>query len=96
MRQVYPEEQGKIEINGHKMEWKMRRSKGESCFGIRGSRIFDLNVWKDSEKTLEYEHGYSMKPEEDDEETKVCLNYLLDKFGKEKKKEKKDERKRSY
>lgn len=90
MKNVYPEENGKIEINGHWMEWKMRRSKGGSIFGIHGSRIFELSLMKDKGLTLEYNRGYLRKPEKEDEETALCLSYLLDKFGKEKKKEKKD------
>jgi hypothetical protein len=89
MKKIYPEEKGRITINGHPMEWVMRRSKGESCFGIRGSRIFSLQIWKDRGLTLEYGRGYTRQPEKEDEETHLCLNYLLDKFGKNKKKEKK-------
>ena len=86
-KNAYLKEHGKIDFSGHKMEWTMRRSKGESFFGIKGSRIFELHLKKDGEVTLEYERGYLKKPE--DEETKSFLNYLIDKYGKEKKKEKK-------
>ena len=91
MRTVYPEEKGKMDINGHRMEWILRRSKGESAFGIRGSRVFALKILKDGKKTLEYERGYSMnlKPDQEDEETTLCLNYVLDRYGRAKKKEKK-------
>ena len=89
MKTTYPEENGKITINGHKMEYAFRRSKAESAFGIRGSRIFELTVMKDGKKTLEYGRGYSLKPEKEDEETALCLSHLVGTFGKMKKKEKK-------
>ena len=90
MKTVYPEEKGKIEINGHKMEWTLRRSKGASAFGIRGSRIFELTVLKDEKKTLEYGRGYSLRPDQEDEETALCLSFLIDKYGKERIKNKND------
>ena len=89
MKTVYPEEKGKITINGVKMDWVFKRSKSESAFGIRGSRIFELTIMKDGKKTLEYGRGYLLKPDKEDEETALCLSYLVDKFGIQKKKEKK-------
>ena len=86
MKTVYPEEKGKLDVNGHKMSWIFRRSKGESAFGIRGSRIFELKIFKDDKMTLEYERGYSLKPDKEDEETPLLLSYLIDKFGKERRK----------
>ena len=91
MKTVYPEEKGKITINGSKMEWALRRSKSESAFGIRGSRIFELTILKNGKKTLEYGRGYSLKPDQEDEETVLCLSMLIDKYGREKRKEKKRE-----
>jgi hypothetical protein len=88
MKKVYPEEKGKLTINGKQMEWKMTRSKGESAFGIRGSRIFQLIVAKDGRITLMYDRGYSVKPENEDEETALCLSHLIERYGKEKRKEK--------
>ena len=90
MRSVYPEEKGKTTINGHLMEWVLRRSKGESCFGIRSSRIFELELKKDGQVTLEYGRGYSRKPDKEDEETSLCLSYLIDKYGRNKKKERQE------
>lgn len=89
MKKVYPEEKGKLMIQGHQMEWVLRRSKGESAFGIRGSRIFMLSVSRDGKQTLNYDHGYSLKPGPEDEETTLCLSFLIDKYGKEKRKERK-------
>lgn len=86
MKTVYPEEKGKVLINGKNMEWIFRRSKGESAFGIRGSRIFEITIMKDGKKTLEYGRGYLLKPDAEDEETPLCLSYLIDKFGRVKKK----------
>ena len=88
MKTVYPEEKGKVSINGHKLEWVLRRSKSESAFGIRGSRIFELTIIKDQKTTLEYGRGYTIKPNQEDEETVLCLSMLIDKYGREKRKEK--------
>lgn len=89
MRTIYPEEKGKIDINGHHMKWVLRRSKGESAFGIRGSRIFELKLYKDDKITIDYGRGYSVKPDKEDDESVLCLEHLLNTYGKEKRKEKK-------
>ena len=88
MKTIYPEERGKTDINGHHMRWVFRRSKGESAFGIKASRIFDLKIYKDDKLTLDYGRGYSLKPDESDEETNVCLKHLLNTYGKAKRREK--------
>ena len=88
MKTRYPEEKGKIELNGHKMEWTFKRSKGESAFGIRASRIFELEIKRDGAVTLAYGRGMSIRPEKDDEETALCLNHVINTYGRNKKKEK--------
>lgn len=90
MKSRFPEERGNMTINGHKMEWVLKRSKGESCFGIRSSRIFELELKKDGEVTLEYGRGYSRRPNQEDEETALCLSHLIERYGRVKKKEKKE------
>lgn len=89
MKSVYPEEKGSVQINGHKMEYVMRRSKGESAFGIQGSRIFALEIKRDGVITGTYEHGWSKKIDKDDEESTLCLQFLIKTYGREKRKEKK-------
>jgi hypothetical protein len=84
----YPEEKGKLQINGHQMEWILRRSKGESAFGIRASRIFELQIKRDGKVTLEYGRGLGIRPDKDDEETPLCLNHVINTYGRNKKKEK--------
>lgn len=91
MKKVYPQENGKTTINGHKMEWTFRRSKGESVFGIQGSRIFELEIKRDGAVSAEYAHGWSKRISKDDEESALCLEHLLNTYGKEKRKEKKDD-----
>ena len=88
MKKLYPEEKGKLTLNGHKMEWVFRRSKGESAFGIRSSRIFELQIKRDGVVTLEYGRGLSIKPSPEDEETPLCLNHVINTYGRNKKKEK--------
>lgn len=88
MKRTFPEERGKLTINGHKMEWALKKSKSESAFGIRGSRIFELTITKDEKKTLEYERGYFIKPDQEDEETVLCLSMLIDKYGRQKERRK--------
>ena len=89
MKKVYPDECGKTTINGHLMEWRFKRSKGESAFGIRGSRIFELELKRDGLVTAEYGHGWSKLIQKDDEESTLCLEHILNTYGKEKRKEKK-------
>ena len=91
----HPEENGTITLQGHKMEYTMRRSKSESAFGIRGSRIFELTIKKDGKVTAEYGRGWSKRIDKEDEVSTLCLNHLLTTYGKERKKERKDKWKSS-
>ena len=80
----YPEEKGKTMINGMNMEWSLRRSKSESAFGIRGSRIFEMTIRRNGMESAVYNRGWEKRIDKDDEETTLCMEYLLDRFGKEK------------
>ena len=86
----YPSENGMMTVNGAKMEWTFRRCKGESAFGIRGSRIFEMELKKNGEVIGKYNLGWTKKIPGEDEEGTLCLTYLLERFGKEKPKKKKD------
>lgn len=89
-KNFYPDEKGKNVINDHKMEWKFKRSKGESAFGIKGSRIFELELKKDGVVTGFYDKGWTTRIKDEDTESKLCLEHILNTFGKEKKKERSD------
>lgn len=91
-RQHFQTETGKITINNHVMSWTMNRSKAPSAFGIRGSRIFCLELKKDGKTIGKYNHGWdiSCMPDKDDEEANLCISYLVDKFGKDVSKKKKE------
>lgn len=86
----YPKERGEMTINGHKMTWVMNRSRNESAFGVRGSRIFMLELTKDGDISGKYEKGWTKAIDKDDEETALCLSYLVDRFGRESVKKKKE------
>ena len=88
MKNVYPDEYGKTTINGVKMEWRFKRSKGESIFGIRGSRIFELEMKRDGIVSGSYSRGWTKKINKDDEESALCLEHILNTYGREKRKEK--------
>lgn len=94
MRERYSEEKGHLMVKGtdslsaSKMEWIIKRSKGESAFGVKGSRIFEMKILRDGKVTAEYERGWIKKPLTDDEKTALCMSYLLQTYGKEKKREK--------
>ena len=81
MMNIIPEN-GSMTINGRKMTWMMKRSKAESAFGIRGSRIFELELTKDGDICGKYEKGWYTKIADEDEESNLCLSYLIDRFGK--------------
>ena len=89
-KNVYPEEKGSVMINGYKFDYAMKRSKGESCFGIHSSRIFSLKLDKDGKRVADYERAYTLRPDKEDDETACCINYLVDRYGRIKKKEKKE------
>ena len=74
-------ETGAVEINGHKMTATLRRTKTESAFGIRGSRIFELEMKKDGDVTGKYERGWTKQIAKEDEETSLFLSYLIGKYG---------------
>lgn len=83
-KQHFPNEHGEITINGHKMSWTMKRCRTASAFGVHGSRIFYLEVRKDGKLTGKFDRGWDISncPDKEDEETALCIQYLLDKFGK--------------
>lgn len=83
-------ENGTLTVNGCKMSWTLKRSKSGSAFGIRGSRIFQLELKKDGNVIGLYDYGWSVKIKEEDEEGALCLNYILDRYGKEAPKKKKE------
>lgn len=83
-------ETGSIMINRHRLSWKMKRSKGESCFGIRGSRIFALELAKDGTVTGLYDRGWEKQIPAEDEESALALSHILNTYGKEKKKKEKE------
>lgn len=91
-KQHFQPENGSIVINGHKMEWTMKRSKTESAFGVRSSRIFYLILKKDGKVIGEYNRGWTIgkKVDNEDEEGMLCISYLVDKFGKDSPKKKKE------
>lgn len=89
LTKMYPDEHGSIHINNVLMEWTFKRSKGESVFGIRGSRIFKLLLKRDGVVSGKYDRGWEKMIEKDDDESQLCLEHILNTYGKEKKKEKK-------
>ena len=90
MKKAYPDEYGKTTINGEKMEWRFKRSKGESFFGIRGSRIFELEITKNGKVTGVYKKGWTQQIQDEDEESALLLGFLVDKYGKDAPKKRKE------
>ena len=86
---IHPEN-GELMVNGHKMTFTMKRSKGESAFGVRGSRIFELEIKKDGNVSGHYERGWIKRIPDEDEESALFLSFLVDKYGKAKKVKKKE------
>ena len=82
-KQHYQTENGSLPINGHTMSWSIMRSRTPSAFGIRGSRIFYLELKKDGKTCAVFNRGWDIhsKPDKDDEEAALCISYLVDKFG---------------
>lgn len=85
-----PPESGKVTINGHVMSWILRRSKTESFFGIRASRVWYLEIKKDGNVVGVYDRGWTTQIPKEDDESAICLSYILDKYGKAKVKKKKE------
>lgn len=78
----YANETGEMTIHGARMAWTMKRSKTESAFGIRGSRIFYLELKKNGMVIGSYDRGWTKQISKEDEEGSLCLSFLVDKFGK--------------
>lgn len=86
-----PTEKGHTEILGHEMDWEIIRSKTGSVFGIRQSRIYELNLYRDGTLVADYRKKWLRTPSEEDEAAILCINYLIEHYGSEKKaKEKKN------
>lgn len=90
MKKHQPTEKGKMEILGHEMFWEMIRSKTRSAFGIQQSRIYELNLYRDGTMVADYKNKWIRVPNAEDEAANLCLSYLIEHYGSEKKiKEKK-------
>ena len=84
MAKNYPLEHGEISIHGVRMGWSMRRSKGESAFGIQGSRIFYLEMRRNGKEIAKYDRAWETPIPNEDEEAALTLQYLIDKYGRNK------------
>ena len=82
-------EKGKMEIQGHSISYEMVRSKEPSVFGIQGSRIFELNVYKDGTLILDFDKKWLIDRGKEDEIGQIVLQKLLDQFGQPKAKKEK-------
>ena len=89
-RPNYIPEKGSVAIKGAKIEWTLTRSRSESAFGIRGSRIFELTLIKNGVVTGIYERGWKKRILPEDEESNLCLAMLIDKYGRDMKRQKKE------
>ena len=74
-------EKGKMTIQDHEIKYEMVRSKEPSVFGIQGSRIFELNLYKDGTMIMDYNKGWIIDRGKTDEIGKIALQQLLDQFG---------------
>lgn len=91
-KQQFIPENGSMTINSAKMAWKMMRTQNRSVFGIRGSRIFYLLLTKDGVPAGEYDKGWIIGKtiDKEDEESTLCLDYLIDRYGNEAPRKKKE------
>ena len=89
-KKTYVDERGNATINNHKMEWRFKRSKGASAFGIKASRIFELDLKKDGVLTGSYDLGWTKRINNEDAESKLCLEHILNTYGKERTKKNAD------
>lgn len=91
MAKHFTPEKGNFEIQGHSIHYEMIRSQDPSIFGIQGSRIFELNLWRDGTLTVDYNKKWIKIPYGEDEISHLALQQLIEKFGQAKpKKEKKE------
>ena len=86
----YIPERGSVVIKGARMEWTLTRSRSESAFGIRGSRIFELTLTKNGAIVGVYERGWKKQILPEDEESSLCLSMLIDKYGRDVKRQRKE------
>ena len=91
MKKIVVPEKGSLTINGHEMSYEMMRSKTPSIFGIHGSRIYELNLYRDGTLTADYNRKWLRVPYVEDEESQLAINELINRFGKESVKKKKGE-----
>ena len=84
-KQQFQNEPGQMTINGEKMSWVIRRTKNQSAFGLRGSRIFYLILHRDGRIIGEYNKGWKIgcMPDKEDETANLCISYLVDRYGRE-------------
>lgn len=81
MLRHFKPEKGSLDINGHKYQYEMLRSKEPSDFGIKRSRIFELNLYRDGTLVADFDKKWLIQPSKDNEDDQAALNELILKFG---------------
>lgn len=81
MLRHFKPEKGSLDINGHKYQYEMFRSKEPSEFGIKRSRIFELNLYRDGTLVADFNKKWLIQPSKDNEDDQAALNELISKFG---------------
>ena len=81
MSRNFTPEKGNFEIQGHSIHYEMVRSQEPSAFGIQGSRIFELNLWRDGTLTVDYNRKWIKIPYGEDDVSHMALQQLVDKYG---------------
>jgi len=77
-------EKGTMIINGHTMAFEIIRSEKPSAFGVYQSRIYEMNIFRDGTLTADFNKKWIKVPNADDEETPLAIGHLIDAYGKEK------------
>lgn len=95
MPRYFTPEKGKFELEGHEIRYEMIRSNEPSAFGIQGSRIFELNLFKDGTMIADYCKKWIKVPYGEDDIGHMALQYMVEKYGQAKPKKMKKEKNRN-
>ena len=81
MPRNFTPEKGSFEINGHRIDYELVRAKENSPVGIRGSRIVEMNLYRDGTLTVDYNRKWLRTPFVDDEVSELAIEKLVQKYG---------------
>ena len=73
--------EGSIKVNGDIFHYWIKQYEEGSEWGIEGGRISKLMLKRGGKIVCNYDRGWDIKPDEDDEQANIALCICLDQYN---------------